>query len=126
MNVLYQLDAIWNQEFFNSFEYERCLLKVVYFKELVQLVLLRLPYHNLKDNSKLVRTVRTHSFQIAEYLLLDGKESDFLSFLQYNFLSRNSLQKLLKASIEKGLSIRSAYLMQQISESTNSSSKLEL
>ncbi len=126
MNVLYQLDVIWNQEFFNSFEYENCLLKVVYFEELVQLILLRLPYHNLNDNSKLVHTVRTRSFQIAEYLLLDGKESDFLSFLQYNFLSRDSLQKLLKASIEKGLSVRSAYLMEQISKLTSSSNKFEL
>jgi len=126
VNVLYQLDAAWNQEFFNSFEYENCLIKVVYFKELVQIALLRLPYHDLNDNSNLVRTVQIRSFQIAEYLLLDGKESDFLSFLQYNFLSRDSLQKLLKVSTEKGLSVRSAYLMEQINKTTASSSKLEL
>lgn len=126
-NAAYHLDAAWNQDFIDYSEYEECIAEIKDSEERMEITALRLLYHlEDEEDSPFFDYIKKVSFKLSTYLLQQKNEAVFLAFLKRGLLSDASLQKLLKLSNDSGMTVCSAYIVEQKNKQKGANSSLRL
>lgn len=111
-SAAYHLDMAWNSEKIDYEEYDECLDKINNSEEKLEFARRGILRHRAGEESVYTEYIRRMSCKIGAGLLEDGKEKEFLNFLKMDYLSAESLVKLLKLSNQKGMTVCSAYIME--------------
>ncbi|MCD8346762.1 MAG: hypothetical protein LUD16_02200 [Lachnospiraceae bacterium] len=106
----------WNSERIDYEEYDECLDKINNSEEKLEFARRGILRHRAGEESIYTEYIRRMSYKIGAGLLEDGKEKEFLNFLKMDYLSADSLVKLLKLSNQKGMTVCSAYIIEMQNE----------
>lgn len=106
----YHLEYAWNGECIDYEEYDECLDEIADPDEKLEFAQYGLLRMRAGEDNIYEDYIRRVSFKLGCRLLEEGGEKEFLSLLKRDFISDNSLQKLLKYSNELGETVCSAYI----------------
>ena len=110
-NAAYHLDMAWNGEEIDYTEYDACFDQVLDPEERLELAVMGILRTKGQEDSAYVTYMRHSAMKIASNLVETGKEEAFLAFLQEGYLSDAALEKLLKITNQKNMTICSAYIL---------------
>ena len=107
----HHLAMAWNSDQIDYEEYASCFEAITNPKERMEFA--ELGILRLKDeaDTPYVAYMRHFAVRIASRLLEEGKEKEFLTFLERRYLSETAYGKLLKIANKNGLTTCSAYLL---------------
>ncbi len=125
-SAAWKLDAAWNGNTVDYAIYEECLTEILDSGERLAFAAGSLSRHPEDDNSPMLAYIRRVSFKIAMYFLKEKKIEEFLSFLKRDYLTKDSLQKLLNYCNENGFTICSAYILDYKNEKNKHGNSLRL
>lgn len=110
----YLLDVAWNQDVIDYAAYEECLFEIKDYEEKMEVISSRIPSHSKDgEDSLFFESIKSYSFKLAMFLLQKKQEDTFSILLKRAMLSQSSLRKLLEFSNEQGLTLCSAYIVEQ-------------
>ncbi|MCC8046273.1 MAG: leucine-rich repeat domain-containing protein [Clostridiales bacterium] len=111
-SAAYHLDMAWNSEPVDYEEYDECLDMISQSEEKLEFARRGILRQGAGENSPYTEFIRRMSYKIGAGFLEEGEEKEFLDFLKMDFLSADSLTKLLRLSNQKGMTVCSAYIME--------------
>lgn len=115
-SAAYHLEIAWNAERIDYEEYDQCLDEITDSEEKIEFAQQGLRRFQEGEDNAYMDYIRKVSYKMGYRLLEEGKEKEFLLFLKQDFLSENSLQKLLRFCNGKGETVCAAYITEMLSK----------
>lgn len=125
-SAVYHLEIAWNGDHIDYGEYDQCLDEITDAEEKIEFAELGLLRFQEGEDNLYLDYIRRVSYKMGYRLLEEGKEKEFLLFLKQDFLSENSLLKLLKYSNEKGETVCSAYITEMLNRKRKKSGSFRI
>lgn len=110
-NAAYHLDMAWNGDEIDYEEYDACFESIRDSREKMEFAELGILRAGVEEESVYTAYMRRSALKIATHLVEEGREIEFLAFLQRGYLSDPALSKLLKMTNQKRLTACSAYIL---------------
>lgn len=110
-NAAYHLDMAWNGDEIDYTEYDACFEAIQDSRERMEFAEMGI-LRTDGEESPYTAYMRHSALKIAMHLVEEGKEKEFLVFLQRGYLSETALSRLLKMTNQKQLTTCSAYILQ--------------
>ncbi len=111
-SAAYHLDMAWNQDTVDYAEYDVCLSDIADAQEKMEFVRSVLMRCEPGEENPCSDYTRRMSYKIAEGMLEEHREEEFLHFLKMDYLSAESIEKLVKLSNRLGMTVCTAYLLE--------------
>lgn len=110
-SAAYHLDMAWNGEDIDFQEYDACFEAIQDAEERLEFAEQAIRRMGKDENSPYTAYLRHGASRIAVHLVEEGREKEFLAFLQRGYLSDNALSRLLKLTNQKMMTTCSAYIL---------------
>lgn len=110
-NAAYHLDMAWNGDEIDYGEYDACFEAIQDSRERMEFAEMGILRTEGEEESPYTVYMRRSALKIAMHLVEEGREKEFLAFLQRGYLSESALSRLLKMTNQKQMTACSAYIL---------------